>query len=238
MLTCKQDFSVQSYETDHNGLFRPVSFLNHAQEIANIHAQSLGFGFDNLISSGVIWVLSRIHVQFRRLPIWKEKLSIETWHKGSDRLFGFRDFSVSDITGNEIITATSSWLIIDYDTRRVKRIGSVLGSEFKDVNLRDAIKTPADKLSSPDNLCLTSAHKTSLSDLDINGHANNARYLEWAIDSLPFTISKKLAINELWINFNNESLLGDNIDIFTSDTPDIFIEGKKENLSVFQIKIT
>jgi acyl-ACP thioesterase len=206
--------------------------------MANIHAQSLGFGFDNLISSGVIWVLSRIHVQFKRLPVWKEKLSIETWHKGSDRLFGFRDFLVTDEAGKEIIAATSSWLIIDYKTRRLKRIDSVLGSEFKSVNQKDAIRTPAEKLTSPDNLCLTSAHKTSISDLDINGHANNARYLEWAMDSLPWAVSKELIIKELWINFNNESLPGDNIEIFTSDTSDIFIEGKKENLSVFQIKIT
>lgn len=237
MLTYKRNFSVQSYETDHNGLFRPVAFLNHAQEMANMHAETLGFGLDDLLSSGVIWVLSRMHIQFRRLPVWKEKLHIETWHKGNDNLFGIRDFSVTDNTGKEIIAATSSWLIIDYTTRKLKRINSILGSNFKSVNKRDAIQTTAEKLSSPDNLALTSTHITSISDLDINKHVNNARYLEWAIDSLPLSISKNLSIKEIWINFNNESFPEDKIDLFTSLTPDIFVEGKRNNLSIFQVKI-
>lgn len=233
----REIFSVKSYETDHNGLFKPFSFLNHAQEMANIHAHTLGFGYDNLISTGVVWVLSRFHIKFQRLPVWKEEVSMETWHKGSDRLFGFRDFLAHDSGNNEIISATSSWLIIDYKTRRLQKIESILGTSFKGENQKDAIQEPAERLTSPKEMAFSRTRVVSLSDLDINGHTNNARYFEWAIDSLPLELTKEMTIREMWLNFNNESLPGESVDLYTSVDPDIFIEGKRGDTSIFQLKI-
>lgn len=238
-----EKFRVKNYEVDHNGLFKPFSFLNHAQEMANVHAQSLGFGYDNLISSGVVWVLSRIHVKFNRLPLWKEELSMETWHKGNDRLFGFRDYSVTDSKGIEIISATSSWLIIDYNTRKLQRIETLIGNEFKGALNKHAIEKPADKIARPSQTQLCHNRVVSISDIDINQHTNNARYLEWAMDSIDPKISRKAKINELWMNFNNESLLGDKIELYSNEqrnqesSLDIYVEGKRDESSIFQVKI-
>ncbi|MDD2584149.1 MAG: acyl-ACP thioesterase domain-containing protein [Bacteroidales bacterium] len=243
MRNCIEKFRVKNYEVDHNGFFKPFSFLNHAQEMANVHAQSLGFGYDNLIASGVVWVLSRIHVKFDRLPLWKEELSIETWHKGNDRLFGFRDYSVKDKRDIEIISATSSWLIIDYKTRKLQRIETLIGNEFKGALAKHAIEEPASKIAKPSQLKLCNSKVVSISDIDINQHTNNARYLEWAIDSIDPEISTKAKIKELWMNFNNESLLGEKIELYynqqkTQDSSlEIYVEGKRENISIFQVKI-
>lgn len=243
MRNCIEKFRVKNYEVDHNGFFKPFSFLNHAQEMANVHAQSLGFGYDNLIASGVVWVLSRIHVKFDRLPLWKEELSIDTWHKGNDRLFGFRDYSVKDKRDIEIISATSSWLIIDYKTRKLQRIETLIGNEFKGALAKHAIEEPASKIAKPSQLKLCNSKVVSISDIDINQHTNNARYLEWAIDSIDPEISTKAKIKELWMNFNNESLLGEKIELYynqqkTQDSSlEIYVEGKRENISIFQVKI-
>lgn len=243
MRNCIEKFRVKNYEVDHNGFFKPFSFLNHAQEMANVHAQSLGFGYDNLIASGVVWVLSRIHVKFDRLPLWKEELSIETWHKGNDRLFGFRDYSVKDKRDIEIISATSSWLIIDYKTRKLQRIETLIGNEFKGALAKHAIEEPASKIAKPSQLKLCNSKVVSISDIDINQHTNNARYLEWAIDSIDPEISTKAKIKKLWMNFNNESLLGEKIELYynqqkTQDSSlEIYVEGKRENISIFQVKI-
>ena len=232
-----EKFAVKNYEIDHNGFFKPFAFLNHAQEMANIHALSLGFGYDNLISSGVVWILSRIHVKLNRLPLWKEKLSMETWHKGSDRLFGYRDYSVVDNKGVEVIAATSSWLIIDHETRKLQRIDHVLGDEFKGTLNKNAIEEAPGKIIMPSQMRHCGNKVVSISDIDINHHTNNARYFEWAIDSLPFELTKEMTIREMWLNFNNESLPGESIDLYTSVDPDIFIEGKRGDTSIFQLKI-
>lgn len=237
MMSYTEEFSVKSYETDHKGNFKPFAFMNHAQEMAGTHALSLGFGYDQLIESGNVWVLSRVHVKFLKMPVWREELSMTTWHKGADRLFGFRDFKVTDKKGEDVILATSSWLVINHLSRRVQRIESVLGDEMKGALSEDAIKEPAQRLSTPSNALFAGKRVVCLSDIDINMHTNNARYVEWAMDVISPKIGYNMVVKELWINFNNESLPSDEIDLYVSYDPEIFVEGKRGDSSIFQLKI-
>lgn len=253
MRSLKLTFPVKSYETDHAGLLKPFAFMNHAQEMAGEHAISLGFGYDDLIRSGNVWVLSRFHVKFLRMPRWREVVEMETWHKGTDRLFGFRDFRVCDASGEEIILATSSWLVINYETRRLQRIESIMNvgsgeagggevaphGEAITAPFTDAIKEPACKLVAPEGMQKVCSRIVALSDIDINKHTNNARYVEWALDAIDPEISLNMTVKEMCINFNNESLPGDIIDIYTARTSDnqIFIEGKRGDLSIFTLTV-
>ncbi len=254
MQSLKERFTVKSYESDRSGLFKLFSFMNHAQELAGAHAIKLGFGYDDLIKSGNVWILSRFHAKFFRIPKWREELEMETWHKGNDKLFGYRDFLVTDSNGIEIITATSSWIIINSETRRIQRIETVLNGEMREPMRKDAIKEPAARLTSPPDMTPAILKTVSLSDLDMNKHTNNAKYVEWALDVIKPEIGFNMTVKEMWINFNNESLLGEQIQIFTNEitknlTDDtfanyggsgnylessFFVEGKRGNSSVFQ----
>ena len=53
-------FPVACYDTDVAHYLKPGAFMDLAQEIANISADSLGFGFDDLQRYGMAWVLSRM----------------------------------------------------------------------------------------------------------------------------------------------------------------------------------
>ena len=65
-----KDFGITGvvtwHQTDIREEMRPSAFLNIAQELANFHADKLGFGYDDLIKSEQVWVLSRIRVKFNR----------------------------------------------------------------------------------------------------------------------------------------------------------------------------
>ena len=234
----KEEFRITCYDADHNGDFKPFAFMNHAQELANIHASNLGFGYETMFEKNTAWILSRIHVKFLRYPRWREKISVETWHKGDDRLFGFRDFLACDEYGEPLILATSSWLIIDLNSRRIQRIHNILGEEYIGAE-RDAIKENAQKLTSPEGMEFVGEKTVMLSDIDINCHTNNAKYVEWAIDFIDPGIINGRPIREFTINFNHESLLHQKISIYKrSDAGTIFIEGKHQEMDVFQIIFT
>jgi len=49
-------------------------------------------------------------------PEWGQNITVETWPKGIDRLFAFRDFRILNSDGTVIGAATSSWMILDHDT--------------------------------------------------------------------------------------------------------------------------
>ncbi|MEN6619680.1 MAG: acyl-ACP thioesterase domain-containing protein [Rikenellaceae bacterium] len=239
MICYKENLKVKSYETDINANLKLYSFLNFAQEIAGLHADSLGFGYDNLIKSDIVWVLSRMHVKFLRLPKWKEEITLETWHKGTDRLFGFRDFEVSDSAGKKIILATSSWLIINTNTRKLQRMDNMMGENFKVSDTRHAIEKIAEKLVSPPNMEFVRKRVVAFSDVDINTHTNNAKYIEWALDCLETDVIIKIKISDLVINFNTESRLGDEVEFYKAEGAEtIFIEGKRGDHSIFQVKLS
>jgi acyl-ACP thioesterase len=237
MKNLRESFIVKSYETDINGNLKLFSFMNMVQELAGHHADILGFGYDNLISSGVAWVLSRMHIKFFRIPRWKEKIEIETWHKGGDRLFWYRDFVVTDSDGVQIMLITSSWAVIDIHTRRLGRAEKT-GSSYEGLNIKDAISERAEKIIVPENMMFTRSRMVSFSDLDINGHTNNAKYIEWALDTLPYDMAAGRTPVDMVVNFNQESRLGEKIDFHTAISGgSAIVEGRRDGTSIFIAKL-
>jgi len=236
MKTYSEKHFVKSYETDINANLKLFAFMNYAQELAGRHADSLGFGYDNLIGDQVAWVLSRFHVKFIKTPKWRETITLETWHKGGDRLFWYRDFEARDKSGDVIISATSSWVVININTRRMHRIDSL--GEAETINPQDAITEHAEKISIPHEMEYSYSHIVSFSDIDINKHTNNAKYVEWALDALDPDFAANMVVKDMIINFNLESRLNDKVDISRSIVGNIVvIEGKRENSSIFSVKL-
>ena len=206
-----QDHIITCYEADANQLMRPTAMLDLMQEAANTNASTLGFGYDEMIDSNIAWVLSRIHVKFINTPKWRQEVNLRTWHKGVAKLFYLRDFILSDKEGNTMALATTSWLIIDLNTRRLVR--------NNDLALCDtpmhAIEAPADKVVQPVDIEpeLVRKHPVTWSEIDTNGHVNNVKYVVWAIDAVKQEDIKERPLKELLINYDAEVMPGDVVKI-------------------------
>lgn len=237
MKSLQEKFKVKSYETDLNARLKLQSLMLLMQEVANLHADSLSFGYDQLMEKGIIWVLSRSHVVFERIPEWREEVQMETWHKGSYKLFGLRDFRMTDSRGVEIMRATTSWLIIGAQNRRLQRIEQYFGNDHPSINLVHAIEEPAPKLSTPSDIKFARSREVEYSDIDMNHHTNNARYMEWALDGIHSMLSEESFIKEFIVNFNSESRIGEMLDHFVCRTEKgAFFEAKRGDELVVQIE--
>lgn len=240
------EYNIDTARVDTCKRYRPFSFMSDAQEIANHHASAIGFGYDDLIKGNSAWVLSRMHVRFLRRPSWEEDVRLTTWHKGRDGVLSLRDFEVTDKKGDRIlIQATSSWLIIDINSRRMIRPDRLPNSSLGENSLdRDAISTHCGKIAAPPEMKLIGCHKVLYSDLDFNSHTNNAKYMEWAMDAL-YNIEPESVIDreieEYRINFIHESHFGEEILIYGGNGPDgreRYIEGRSSSGTIFQTLIT
>lgn len=214
--------------------------MDYAQEIAQVHAENLGFGFDDLQRTRTVWVLSRMHVKFLETPLWRDKTSFVTWHKGAEGLFYLRDFKMTDAQGRDAVLATSSWLIINVDTRRIVRDSETDG--LKSAVNEHAIAESARKVRIPSELIpeKVAEHEVSYSDVDMNGHTNNAKYLNWTMDALPYDVVKVLPVKEMTINFNHETRPGEKVSIMRASVPGenrYFVEGKVDGTSAFIVEI-
>ena len=237
-----QNFRISSYNVDMSWRLKPASFMDLAQEAANQHATILGFGYDDLIASRTAWVLSRMHVEFVDTPKWREDVVFQTWHKGLNRLFFLRDFIMTDLEGNPKVKATTSWLVMNLDTRRLVRDPNLLDEDG--VCSENVIETPADKVQMPKDIEpeLVITHKVAYSDVDMNAHANNAMYMHWAMDVVGYEVTENREVKSWTINFNNEIKPQEDVCLYRACTESedglhVFIEGKIEEKSAFVVEI-
>jgi len=113
--------------------------------------------------------------------------------------------------------ATSSWLIIDRDSKRIQRPDTNLTrlnsnpGEVRDI-LRNAVKIesalPGGKAGSP--------FRVKVSDLDVNLHANNTSYLRWVTDTYNLDFMLQNVPLSVEINYLSESRFDDTVEILTS----------------------
>ena len=206
--------TIACYEADANKVMRPTAMLNLMQEAANKNATTLGFGYDEMIAMNNAWVISRVHLRFKRNPMWRDEVTLKTWHKGLVKLFYLRDFLLTDSNGEILAEATSSWLIIDLNTRRLVR-NSDLSSSPEKCTKEDAIAEPADKVVIPVDIEpeLVRKHPITWSEIDPNGHVNNVNYAVWAIDAVKPEDIKERQLKELLINYDAEVMPGDIVKI-------------------------
>lgn len=237
-----QNFTIPCYDTDASWRLKPTSFMNLAQEAAGRHAVYLGFGYDDLIKTNTAWILSRVHVEFVDTPKWRENITLNTWHKGLNRIFFLRDFLLTDDEGNTRVKATTSWLVLNLETRRLVRDPKLM--EEGTVCHEDVIETPADKVQMPKDVEaeLVRRHTVSYSDIDTNGHTNNAMYMQWSMNSVGYDITSSRPVKEFTINFNHETKAGDVVDIYRAvvekeDTLHVFVEGRVGDASSFCVEI-
>ena len=238
--TFSKNYTITCYEADANQLMRPTAMLDLMQEAANVNASALGFGYDEMMNSNTAWVLSRIHVKFNNTPKWRDEVNLKTWHKGVSKLFYLRDFILSDKEGNPMVLATTSWLIIDMNTRRLVR-NSDLALNNTAIH---AIETPADKVVVPVDIEpeLVRKHPVTWSEIDTNGHVNNVKYAVWAIDAVKHEDIKERPLKELLINYDAEVMPGDVVKISrvrqeTEEGIVYYITGKVSDKQNFGVKL-
>ncbi len=226
--------TIPCYDTDAFGRMKLFAFMNYAQELANEHAELMGFGYETLIQQRVAWILSRMHVRFHQYPHWKDKVIFETWHKGLERLFFLRDFTLKAEDGTALAEATTSWLTLNLDTRKLVRDSSMAREDMAvKVN---AVEEPCDKVRMPAGVVpeFVRTHEVVYSDVDFNGHTNNAMYAFWAIDAIGNDFMLEHELKDFYINFNHETKCGDLVSIFRYRTeedgrPVVCIEGRVDD---------
>lgn len=237
-----QNHIIPCYSTDASWRLKPASFMDMAQEAATQHANVLGFGYDALITSRTVWIISRMHIEYVDAPKWREEMTLQTWHKGLDRLFFLRDFIMMDKEGRPRVKATTSWLVMNVDTRRLVRDPNLMDAEG--VCPENVIETPADKVQMPKAIEaeMVMTHKVEYSDVDMNAHANNAMYMQWAMDAVGYEVTSRHSVRSLTINFNHEVMPQEEVNLYRvcveeEDGLHVFIEGKVEGKSAFIVEI-
>ena len=230
LLKYEKEYNIHVYETGPEGCLTIYSLFDYLQDIASVHAVKLGYGRDDLLEQNNFWVLSRIYAEISSLPEWNATIIIRTWPRGTDKIFALRDYEVRYSDGRQIARATSSWLIVDQNTKRIQRPDNTLSMYNSDLLRIKALTRNAMKLDPvPVDSRRTNTFSVRVSDLDINLHTNMARYIKWVTDTYSLDFMLNNVPLSVEINYLAESHYDDTISILISEEKD---SGKIFNHSI------
>ena len=211
------EYEVRGFDCGYGGPLRPLSMANFLQEAAAGHAYELGFGIDDMRSSGQTWMLAKIDLRVDRLPHEGERVRARTWPSGLDRLLALRDILLETVEGESLVRAVYAYLVVDIEARRPLRPEraqpalaeldvSGLGHCVPDRGFGAGQIDVAQRV-------ISFAETASARHLDDNGHVNNAHILDWLIDAVPRASRGSGLLAGLKVDFIREALEGDLLEL-------------------------
>jgi medium-chain acyl-[acyl-carrier-protein] hydrolase len=207
-----KEYKIHVYDTWPNGRLSLYSLFNFLQDIASEHAVRLRFGHDDLLKENRFWVLSRIVADIEICPLWEETIIVKTWPRGTDKLFAIRDYEVIYPDGRHIASGSSSWLVIDRTTKRVQRPDEMLTRFNSQLSVKNALGRNAGKVETvSENGLVSNDFKIKVSDLDVNLHTNNARYITWVTDTYELNFILNHTPVSMEVNYLAESIFGEDV---------------------------
>lgn len=209
--TFQTNFFVNSFECDLNRRWKPAAFFQHLTEAAGRHAELLGCGFEVMLSRNLYWVHSRMKIKFLRFPIDGEEITITTWPKTiQQKLFFVRDYEIHSTQGEYLAAASSAWLVIDATARKMMP-PLTTGLNLPCLPEKSALREPLERLSVGEGGEECLRLRAGYSAIDMLGHVNNSRYVEWICDSFPLEMHYQNQMEWMQVNYDKEIRPGEEV---------------------------
>ncbi len=208
----EQTLKIRAYDVDFSNRLKASALFHYMQEVASVHAEDLNVGYNELLHAGLFWVLSWIKIELAEYPQFGDVVHVSTWPKCKYKLYSMRDFLFFHETGETFCRATTAWLLIDAKSKRVTSLKK-LPLEVPYQKDKSALAAFPEKLSATRAMEIVSHKQSYYTDIDVNQHVNNARYVEYLLDCYPQEFHREQHINTLTIAFLSEMKYGEQLEI-------------------------
>lgn len=210
-------FKVRCQEVDVNQSLKMSSLLMLMQETSMENALKLQISIWDDSMGNTSWVLLRKEVSILKPVKLGDKVKVITYPAGFDRILAYRDFIVYDEHDELVATASSTWTLMNLDTRKIERIPSDI---FKVAYVGTPLDKPASKLVLSKDLIESYCYDIKYGDLDWNGHVNNIVLTKLMIQATPVNILENRRLDIYKIHIKAECLLGESIQVSTAQISD------------------
>ena len=204
----REQFRAAGNFLDRYNRLRPSAILDMMQQVATNQCRDLAMDWDTMASKGLFWAVTRQHIQILGHPRPGSTITIETWPGITTRVAYPRSTVGYDENGKEFFRAISLWVLMDLQGRSLV-LPKKSGIEFSGIARGGELPVPASL--GPVKLAGTLNRRVVYSELDINGHMSNTRYLDWMADLLPGSFHEGHPIREFTVSYLSEAREGEEI---------------------------
>lgn len=210
-------FALRAPDADFSAAWRPGAIFTAMQELGEADSARWNAGYFALRARGLAWVITRALLQIDRAPVIGDTILARTWPGRPRHAIFPRYYLFQDPGGQIFARASTLWVLMDIAAREMVS-GEALGlPAFEVPPLPQPVENPGAiaKLLGEEQ---RAEQPVRYSDLDINRHVNNARYVDWLCDRYPFEWHERYRLERLTVHFASEIKPGDQLEtVLTAD---------------------
>ena len=179
-LTYQMKMKIPFDMADMNGHIKIPDVILLSLQVSGMQSIELGVSDKEILEKyNLVWIITEYDIDVIRLPRFAEDIIIETEALSYNRLFCYRRFTIYDESGQAVIHMLATFALMDRDSRKVHSVDPELVAPYQSEFSKKIIRGP--KYTDLDNPTSKDYH-VRFYDLDMNGHVNNSKYLDWIFE--------------------------------------------------------
>src|SRR5579859_23024 len=176
---------VSSYEVSTTGEVHPATYLNYLEEAATRASESIGFTYEWYLAHRGAWVVRKLLLRYFAPALVNDDLILTTWISEARRVQAYREYDLRRADGQQVLRARHTWVYLNADTLLPERLPAEFAGRYIPEGHAEPIDLSLSKATPVTNAhTFTSERRVEYSDLDTNGHVNNAVYVRWVEQTL------------------------------------------------------
>ena len=179
-LTYQMKMKIPFDMADMNGHIKLPDVILLSLQVSGMQSIELGVSDKTILEDyNLVWIITDYDIEVARLPHFAEEITIETEALSYNRLFCYRRFTIYDEAGQELIHMMATFVLMDRDSRKVHAVEPEIVAPYQSEFSKKLLRGP--KYQSLENPISKDYH-VRFYDLDMNGHVNNSKYLDWIFE--------------------------------------------------------
>ena len=179
-LTYQMKMKIPFDMADMNGHIKLPDLILLSLQVSGMQSEQIGISDKDVLERyNLVWIITDYAIDIIRLPRFAEEITIETEALNYNRLFCYRRFTIYDKAGQEIIHIMATFVLMDRDSRKVHVVEPEIVAPYQSEFSKKLIRGPKyENLEKP----TSKDYHVRFYDLDMNGHVNNSKYLDWIFE--------------------------------------------------------
>lgn len=203
-----RNYFIHYYDMDNRKKLLITSLMKYFEDIAVLHSEDVGLGLDYYVKNDVAWMIYKYDITIKTYPDFKKSIRVMTEPINLARFYAYRLFEVTDIDTQEILaTANSLWFFIDTKQRKPAKITSEISEGYR-IQLDSKRELSIEDPGTVSEYSLQKEFLIRFGDIDTNNHVNNIKYVEWALEVVPYEIFHEFSLHRLKIIYKKEGNYG------------------------------
>lgn len=199
-----EKFKMGAKDIGKDNKIKNRAILEMLENIATRHSDEVGYGIKGVEKTKLSWILLDWKLEVINRPKYGQTLTINTWAKGVEKFFTYRDYEIYDENNNLCVIATSKWVLINLENGKMTRLTTEIIDPYKPEEKNVFPTEKLDKLEMPKEFTSDITYKVTRRDIDINNHMHNLYYLDLAYEALPEEVYQARPFNHIRITYKKE----------------------------------